>query len=95
VATVSTLSLRGAEFSLVEAEYRRHSAKPGRQSSFILLYSQSISPTYFLVRNNRVLGITMSFGFSVGDFVVVLKLVNVVRERCIGAPKQFKAISNE
>jgi hypothetical protein len=42
-----------------------------------------------------VLNITMSFGFSVGDFVAVLQLANTIRERFVGAPEQFKAISNE
>jgi hypothetical protein len=37
----------------------------------------------------------MSFGFSVGDFVTILQLANTVRERFVGAPEQFKAISNE
>jgi hypothetical protein len=36
----------------------------------------------------------MSFGFSVG-FVAVLQLANTIRERFVGAPEQFKAISNE
>jgi hypothetical protein len=42
-----------------------------------------------------VLDITMSFGFSVGDFVAVLQLANTIRERFVSAPEQFKAISNE
>jgi hypothetical protein len=37
----------------------------------------------------------MSFGFSVGDFVAVLQLANRVRQRFVGAPEQFKAISDE
>jgi hypothetical protein len=37
----------------------------------------------------------MSFGFSVSDFVAVLQLANTIRERFVGAPEQFKAISNE
>ena len=37
----------------------------------------------------------MSFGFSVGDFVAVLQLANTIHERFVGAPEQFKAISNE
>jgi hypothetical protein len=37
----------------------------------------------------------MSFGFSVGDFVAVLQLAKTIRERFVGAPEQFKAISNE
>ncbi|KAH6718700.1 hypothetical protein BKA61DRAFT_652397 [Leptodontidium sp. MPI-SDFR-AT-0119] len=42
-----------------------------------------------------VLNITMSFGFSVGDFIAVLQLVNNIRARFDNAPEQFKAISNE
>lgn len=37
----------------------------------------------------------MSFGVSVGDFVAVLQLANNVRQRFVGAPEQFKAISDE
>jgi hypothetical protein len=37
----------------------------------------------------------MSFGFGVGDFVAVHQLANTVCERFVGAPEQFKAISNE
>ncbi|KAH9209728.1 hypothetical protein DL95DRAFT_449184 [Leptodontidium sp. 2 PMI_412] len=42
-----------------------------------------------------VLNITMSFGFSVGDFIAVLQLANNIRARFDNAPEQFKAISNE
>lgn len=37
----------------------------------------------------------MSFQFSIGDVVTVLQLANTVRKEFIGAPHQFKAISNE
>jgi hypothetical protein len=37
----------------------------------------------------------MSFGFSVGDFVAVLQLANDVWKQFVGAPSQFKAISEE
>ena len=90
------LSLRSTEFSLVGPEYRRHLVKPAKQSSFILLHSLNpFLSAYLLVCNNRVIDITMSFGFSVGDFVTVLQLTNTIRERFVGAPEQFKAISNE
>ncbi|ETS74723.1 hypothetical protein PFICI_13207 [Pestalotiopsis fici W106-1] len=36
----------------------------------------------------------MSFGFSVGDFLAVLELANRVRKGFLGAPKEFKAISD-
>ncbi|KAI3337266.1 hypothetical protein HD806DRAFT_518169 [Xylariaceae sp. AK1471] len=37
----------------------------------------------------------MSFGFSVGDFLTVIELVNKVRKDFAGAPDQFQHISNE
>lgn len=37
----------------------------------------------------------MSFGFGVGDFVSVLELANRIRKEFVGAPSQFKAISDE
>jgi hypothetical protein len=37
----------------------------------------------------------MSFGFSVGDFIAVLQLANKVRKNFVGAPDQFKDVSNE
>jgi hypothetical protein len=39
--------------------------------------------------------VTMSFGFSVVDFITVLQLVNQTRQRFVDAPEQFKAISEE
>jgi hypothetical protein len=38
---------------------------------------------------------TMSFGFSVGDFITVLQLANQIRQRFVDAPERFKAISEE
>jgi hypothetical protein len=37
----------------------------------------------------------MSFGFGVGDFLDVLKLVHEARKRFVDAPSQFDRISNE
>jgi hypothetical protein len=37
----------------------------------------------------------MSFGFSIGDFVAVLELAKKIRKEFVGAPSQFKSISNE
>ena len=37
----------------------------------------------------------MSFGFSVGDFLAVMELTNKIRREFIGAPSQFKNISDE
>lgn len=36
----------------------------------------------------------MSFGFSVGDFLAVIRLVNKIRKDFVGAPSQFRDISN-
>lgn len=37
----------------------------------------------------------MSFGYSIGDFIAVLKLANDVKKRFINAPGHFKALSEE
>ncbi|PVH70411.1 hypothetical protein DL98DRAFT_597852 [Cadophora sp. DSE1049] len=37
----------------------------------------------------------MSFGFSVSDFITVIKLTNKIRKEFVDAPSQFKAISDE
>jgi hypothetical protein len=37
----------------------------------------------------------MSFGFSVGDLLAVIELTNKIRKEFIGAPSQFKNISDE
>lgn len=37
----------------------------------------------------------MSFGISVADFLAVIELTNKIRRIFIGAPDQFKNISNE
>lgn len=37
----------------------------------------------------------MSFGFSAGDFLAVYQIANKVRKEFIGAPGQFKHISDE
>ncbi|KAI3320965.1 hypothetical protein HD806DRAFT_537623 [Xylariaceae sp. AK1471] len=37
----------------------------------------------------------MSFGFSVGDFIAAIELANKLRKEFIGAPGQFKDISDE
>jgi hypothetical protein len=39
-----------------------------------------------------VLDITMSFGFSVGDFIAAIDLANKIRREFVDAPSQFKAI---
>ncbi|KAH8761909.1 hypothetical protein BGZ57DRAFT_858065 [Hyaloscypha finlandica] len=42
-----------------------------------------------------LLDITMSFGFSIGDFITVIELANKIRKDFVDAPSQFKAISDE
>ncbi|KFZ16434.1 hypothetical protein V501_02227 [Pseudogymnoascus sp. VKM F-4519 (FW-2642)] len=37
----------------------------------------------------------MSFGFSVGDFIAAIQLANKIWKEFVGAPSQFKAISDE
>jgi hypothetical protein len=37
----------------------------------------------------------MSFGFSIGDFITALELAKKTRKEFVGAPAQFKSISNE
>ncbi|KFY31800.1 hypothetical protein V493_00783, partial [Pseudogymnoascus sp. VKM F-4281 (FW-2241)] len=37
----------------------------------------------------------MSFGFGVGDFIAAIELANKFRKEFVGAPSQFKAISDE
>ena len=48
-----------------------------------------------LVRHNERVNITMSFGFSVGDFIAAIELCNKIRREFVDAPSQFKAISDE
>jgi hypothetical protein len=42
-----------------------------------------------------VLDVTMSFGFSIGDFITVIELANKIRKEFVDAPSQFKAIADE
>ena len=37
----------------------------------------------------------MSFGFSIGDFAMVIERVNKIRKEFVDAPSQFGAISDE
>lgn len=37
----------------------------------------------------------MSFGFSVGDFITVIDRANIIRANFVGAPAQFRALSDE
>lgn len=89
---VPQVCLASAKIQPCEAECRRRPVKPTKQSFFILYF---LSAYFLLILISPILNITMSFGFSVGDFVAVLQLANTIRERFVGAPEQFKAISNE
>ena len=42
-----------------------------------------------------LLEVTMSFGFSIGDFIQAIDLANRVRKEFVDAPSQFKGISDE
>lgn len=78
------------------AECRRRPAKPARQSSFILYsLSTDFSHPTFSRAITELLNVTMSFGFSIVDFIDVLKLANDIRKQFVDAPSQFKAISEE
>jgi hypothetical protein len=48
-----------------------------------------------LGNDGTVFKATMSFGFSVGDFLTAIELANRIRTRFVDAPDQFKAISDE
>lgn len=39
--------------------------------------------------------VTMSFGFSVGDFITAIELANKIQKEFVNAPSQFKDISDE
>jgi hypothetical protein len=68
---------------------------PNQQSNLYPLSTYFSQPTFSCEIAELCFYITMSFGFSVGDFVAVLQLANTIHERFLGAPEQFKAISNE
>jgi hypothetical protein len=54
--------------------------------------SKALADTKIREPNN---GTTMSFGFSVGDFIAVIKLADGLRKRFIEAPKQYEDIQKE
>ena len=64
------------------------------QSQAIFFIPHFLS-SYFPVCNTAALDITMSFGFSVGDFLAAIQLANKIRKEFADAPTQFKAISDE
>lgn len=58
--------------------------------------SFSLSNFPFLRGNDgAVFKVTMSFGFSIGDFIAVIELANKIRKEFVDAPSQFKDISDE
>ena len=72
--------------------YRRGS-KPIALSRINVLF---LLNNFFLFGDNvAVFNATMSFGFSVGDFVVAIELATRIRKEFVGAPGQFKDISDE
>jgi hypothetical protein len=65
------------------------------QQGNLLSFSIFSQPAFSCANNRAVLNITMSFGFSVGDFFAVIELANKIRKEFIDAPGQFKDISDE
>lgn len=53
--------------------------------------------TYFTspTDNGTIFKITMSFDFSVGDFIAFYELAKKIRKDFFNAPSEFKAISDE
>jgi hypothetical protein len=59
-------------------------------------FHSPISPNPFPCAHNRTTpNITMSFGFSVGDFLAAIQLANKIRKEFANAPSQFKAVTDE
>jgi hypothetical protein len=50
---------------------------------------------FSFVQDNEQVNVTMSFGFSVGDFIMAIELANKIRKEFVDAPTQFKAIFDE
>lgn len=57
----------------------------------------TVAFTYFIspTDNGTIFKIAMSFGFSVSDFLAVYQLASKIRKEFVGAPSQFKAITDE
>ena len=75
-----------------EAECRRCLRS---QRGILFSFSASPQPTFLCANGRAVLDITMSFGFSVSDFIATIELANRIRKEFALAPKQFKDISDE
>jgi hypothetical protein len=78
-------------FSLARLSADDISAKP---ASNLLLFFTSLN-LLSGVHNRATLDITMSFGFSVSDFLAAIQLANKIQKEFADAPSQFKAISDE
>ncbi len=68
--------------------------REARQHQYPKRRSQHL-PLLFLLCDNNISNIRISFGFSVGDFLTAIELANRIRSRFIDAPDQFRAISNK
>jgi hypothetical protein len=71
------------------------SAKPKGNLLSFSVFSALFQPTFSCANNRAALDITMSFGFSVGDFIAAIEFANRIRKEFVDAPSQFKAISDE
>jgi hypothetical protein len=79
-------------FSLVRLSADDISAKPA--STLLSLFNHFSQPTFPCAQQSYALH-TMSFGFSVGDFLAAIQLVTKIRKEFADAPSQFKDISDE
>lgn len=71
---------------------------PGSLPLFSAIPDPTFShPTFYYptVWRTVVFDITMSFGFSIGDFITVIELASKIRKGFVDAPSQFNAISDE
>ncbi len=67
----------------------------GRSSFTLCFLSVLLSLIFYCTNNRAVFAITMSFGFSVGDFIAAIELTKKIRKEFMTAPSQFKDISDE
>lgn len=66
-----------------------------RSQQALSSHSSTLSKCLPVCTGELLLDITMSFGFSVGDFLAAIQLANKIRKDFADAPSQFKAISDE
>lgn len=55
----------------------------------------AVKPSFLHHGKGTGFKVTMSFGFSVGDFITAIELANKIRKDFATAPSQLKGISNE